>query len=231
VAFLFGQDGEFFTIDFNYAYAIAKTGVVIVFLDYTHCVAMMNGCHGLILPGGAFVSPKQYYQADDPVQENAESTSVRAEAYRSSYHQALIMGISILGICAGMQMIAGELGCFLSSSVSDKLGSSIAHKTTVMEAHEIEIVAGTLLYSLVKVKKLKVNSRYKEYVSAINNLIAINAVATDGCLEAFEVAEEGANILGIQWHPEDYVVKGDERHFAIYKWLADEARRFMTKSS
>lgn len=223
VAFLLGQDGIYYTIDKPYAYALTLAGLNIVCVDYAHCEKQMSGCHALLLPGGAFVSPAQYYMEGDPAAANDE-TSLRAEAYRKCFHQATLMGIPILGICAGMQMIAGELGCRMTSNLKDFLGDEVAHKTTAHEAHEIDIIPGTLLHELTKAKKLVVNSRHTEGIVETNNLVTINALSPDGCPEALEVAEDGANIFGVQWHPEDYVMKGDKKHLAIYRWLAQKAR-------
>ena len=224
VAFLLGQDGIYYTIDKPYAYALTLAGLNIVCVDYAHCAEQMNGCHALLLPGGAFVSPVQYYVEDDPAAKSKKKASFRAEAYRKSFHQATMMGIPILGICAGMQMIMGELGCRMTSNLKDFLGDKVEHKTTAHEAHEIDIIPGTLLHELTRAKKLVVNSRHNEGIVETNNLVVINALSPDGCPEALEVAEDGANILGIQWHPEDYVMKGDKKHLAIYRWLAQKAR-------
>lgn len=226
VAFLMGQDGIFHTVDLAYAYSVAKTGAELIGLDYAHYKEQMKGCHGLILPGGAFASPVQYYLKDDPAAANEKKTSFRAEAYRGCFHQAAFMGIPILGICAGMQMLAGELGCRMCSNAQEYFGGSIIHKTIVMQAHEVIVIPGTLLYELVKTEKLPVNTRHTEGICQTNNLVTVNALAPDGCPEALEVTEDGAEILGVQWHPEDYVIKGDDRHFAIYQWLADRAKAY-----
>jgi len=224
VAFLMGQDGIYHTIGKPYAYALTLAGLNIVCVGYANCEEQMKGCHALLLPGGSFTSPSQYYVEGDPAAEGEPKTSFRAEAYRRCFHMATAMNIPVLGICAGMQIIAAELGCRMSSNLKDFLGDEVAHKTTAHEAHEIDIIPGTLLYELVKAKKLTVNSRHTEGIVETNNLVVINALAPDGCPEAIEVAEEGANILGVQWHPEDYVMKGDKKHFAIYRWLAQKAR-------
>lgn len=221
VAFLMGQDGDFNTIDKPYAYALTLAGLNIIAVGYVHC-EQMNGCHALLLPGGAFISPAQYYMEGDPAAANDE-TSLRAEAYRKCFHQATLTGIPVLGICAGMQMIFCELGCRMTSNLKDFLGDKVEHKTTAMHAHEVDVIPGTLLHELTRVRKLKVNSRHTEGIVETNNLVTINALAPDGCPEALEVTEDGANIFGVQWHPEDYVMQGDKKHFAIYQWLARKA--------
>jgi putative glutamine amidotransferase len=220
-----GQDGDFNTIDKPYAYTLTLAGLNIVAVGYVHCEEQMNmnGCHALLLPGGSFTSPSQYYVEGDPA-GSEQKTSFRAEAYRRCFHMATAMSIPVLGICAGMQIIAAELGCRMTSNLEDFLGDKVEHKTTEHEAHEIDIIPGTLLHELVKAKKLTVNSRHTEGIVETNNLVVINALAPDGCPEALEVAEDGANIFGVQWHPEDYVMKGDKKHFAIYRWLAQKAR-------
>jgi len=224
IAFLSGREEGHYTIDFSYAYAIAQTGARIILLDYAHYVHQLHGCHGLVLPGGAFASPKQYY-VEEMNKSLLPEPGARSWAYVQSYHWALMFGIPVLGICAGAQIIAGECGGLLYPNESF-LSGTILHKTKEMQAHEINIVPGSFLHKLLRVLRLVVNSRHKETLAEMSPVsgFEIYAQAPDGVPEAW--GSRADHILCVQWHPEDYVVAGDKRHARIYEWLTDEAVAF-----
>jgi len=228
VAFLLGQEIGYYTIDYNYALAIARTGAQIIFLDWHHVEAQLNGCHGLILPGGAFVSPKHFY-APFEREQHESVTSIRAAAYVTCIHRALFMGIPILGICAGAQMIAGVLGGYLFTDAK-KLHEEVEHKTKQKEAHMVKIIVPRcLLKKLIGKKEFVVNSRHNEAVYELpyGSPLFIYAVAENGIPEAWGNDDE--NILCVQWHPEDYAAEGDVHHQRIYNWLTERAKAFKSR--
>lgn len=237
VGFLAGREEGFYTIDFDYAYAIAKTGVKIVFLDYTHCLKQMSKCHGLILPGGAFPSPHDHY-ADEVSKDILPEPTARTRAYITCFHTALLMNIPTLGICAGAQIIAGECGGCLYPDES-YLSSAIVHKTNNLYAHEVDVVSGSLLHKLTGKTRLMTNSRHRETLCSIPDYdlydydLQIIARSLDGVPESWVMEDKktGATIaLCIQWHPENFVRAENSdisnAHYSIYKWLADKAKLF-----
>ena len=223
IAFLAGQEEGHYTMDFPYAGALRNARVR--FLDYEHYEEQLKGCHGLVLPGGAFASPKQYY-VDSVDKSQLPEPGARSHAYVESYHTALFMGIPVLGICAGAQIIAGECGGLLYPADANP-NATLAHKTKEMRAHEVIIVPGTLLHRLVGSLKLITNSRHRETVAVLPAItgFSLYAVASDGVPEAW--GSEVDKVLCVQWHPEDYALAGNVAHARIYEWLTDEARSFM----
>lgn len=216
VAFLLGRDGDAYSADWNYVRSIAKSGVNIRFIDYVHPNTELTGCHGLILPGGAFVSPERYYT--DPGAE--PKLSPRAFAYIVLIRQASKQGIPILGICAGAQMIAGEFGLKLHRNTTHLKGK-IEHKSKKMDAHKVFMtdpklkgMLGTWLWA---------NSRHSECADSNDCLsdLKIFAHSEDGCPEAWGNWEK--HTLCVQWHPEDEAAWGNKKMQAIYNWLATQA--------
>lgn len=222
IAFLCGREKGHYTIDYAYAYALRYAHIRL--LDYEHCVDQLAGCHGLVLPGGAFASKKEYY-APEVDRKTLEEPGIRSQAYVDSFHTALFMGIPILGICAGAQVIAGECGGLLYPDRSYQ-PHTLEHKTKNLYAHDVIIKRGSFFHKIVGCTTLLTNSRHKERLKDLPYFTGfeIYARTPDGVPEAWGSKRD--NILCVQWHPEDYVVKGDLYHKKIYSWLLNEATLF-----
>lgn len=223
IGFLGCNEGSLRTLDLPYAYALRDTKIRV--LDYKHYAEQLKGCHGLVLPGGSFASPKQYYVGKVD-RDSLPEPGARSDAYIGCFHEALFSGIPVLGICAGAQMIIGECGGLLFPDES-YLSSEIAHKTKDFAAHKVFIVPGSFLNRLIGCRELITNSRHQVTLAKISPVTGfkIYAKAEDGVPEAW--GSELDNILCVQWHPEDYVLAGDIRHKKIYQWLINEAVSFM----
>ncbi|MBR1756179.1 MAG: gamma-glutamyl-gamma-aminobutyrate hydrolase family protein [Alphaproteobacteria bacterium] len=237
VGFLMGRSGDAYSADWNYVLALAKTGVRIVFLAYHHCSVQLQDCQGLVLPGGAFESSELFYT--DP-KNNQQFASLRQMAYSVCIRVALEQNKPILGICAGAQMVAGELGLKLYRSF-DYVETPIQHKTNNPEAHRLNVFADTPLAEIFGEDNLFfVNSRHSELLAPwrvqrelwtqSHDLkpehaalpLDIYAEANDGTPEAWGNADK--HILCVQWHPEDMAAAGNEKMQGIYQWLVDEIR-------
>ena len=222
VAFLLGREKEHYTIDWNYAKAIAQSGVNIRFLTYKDNVSQMENIDGLILPGGSFVSPNEFYT--DPNKKIAEKPGSRSYAYITSIMEAEKNNIPMLGICAGAQMIAGMHGMRLYRDLKTYTNTNLEHKTKELEAHIVTIREDTPLFNLIGQHKVETNSRHREalmnndYISDLK----IYATSNDSTPEAW--GNEEKNILCIQWHPEDFAARGDKSMQNIYNWIASKAR-------
>lgn len=226
VAFLLGRERNYYTIDWNYARAIAKSGVKMRFLDYTNTVAQLEGCQGIILPGGSFTSPEEYYIDANLHSDNIPSS--RAQAYISCILAAQKNNLPMLGICAGAQMIGGFYGMKMYRDLENiERPVEIEHKTTKDCAHKILMKQGSSLRTLMgNIPWLWVNSRHKESMVPDDNLtdLEIYAVADDNIPEAW--GNEELNILCIQWHPEDFAAHGNPMMQRIFIWMANKAAAY-----
>lgn len=117
------------------------------------------------------------------------------------YNYAFEKDIPILGICAGMQMMACIDNYNFFSDLTIPNNTEINHQEKNKKyVHKVEVVNNTLLYDIVKTKCLNVNSRHNYHIAEVNNFI-ISAYSTDGLIEAIEYPNKRF-ILGVQWHPE-----------------------------
>lgn len=214
IGFLLGREKGHYSIDYNYAKAICMAGGRIKGLTYTQVEEQMAEIDGLVLPGGAFVSPDEFYATRV---DNPEEPSLRSKAYLEAIRVAEENAVPILGICAGAQMVAGVHGLKLYRDLSETR-SDIEHKTSAVNAHQVIVYPATPLRAWLG-KELTVNSRHREGLipDDKNSDLDIYAISSDCIPEAWGNMDDG--ILCVQWHPEDLAVAGDEKMLSIYKWL------------
>lgn len=229
VAFLLGRDENYYTIDYNYARAILQSGVNIRFLTYSSCAEQMNGIHGLILPGGRFPSPEQFYC--DAAPNATTKYEPRAAAYLNCIAEALKEHLPMLGICAGAQMIGGVLGMKMYRNTKQYTNTDIEHKTKILDAHKVLIKNPSPLYDILQTEEIETNSRHTESMLpyASDSKLTIYARTEDNIPESWGNAEK--NILCIQWHPEDFAANGDISMQRIYNWLSQKALNYKIKLS
>ena len=227
IGFLLGRDENYYTIDYNYARAIMQSGVNIRFLTYSACTEQMSGIHGLILPGGRFPSPEQFY-CDAAPQASAQYEA-RAKAYLDCIDTALKQHLPMLGICAGAQMIGGVLGMKMYRNTKQYTNTDIEHKTKILDAHKVFIQNPSPLFYILQTAEIETNSRHTESMLpyASDSRLTIYARTEDNVPEAWGNTEE--HILCIQWHPEDFAANGDISMQRIYNWLSQQAQKHKIK--
>ena len=72
---------------------------------------------------------------------------------------------------------------------------------------------------------LPVNSFHHQAVRCTGNLFRVSARSSDGVIEAMESTEH-KSIIGVQWHPECFILAGDRSQMPIFNWLVSEAANF-----
>lgn len=239
IGFLFGQDKssdgtEFYTIDKSYLTSLLNAGADLRFLDYEHVYKQTAACDGMVLPGGVFNSPHEFY-----IKNTGTPLSKRAHAYIQAVMAAEAKQKPLLGICAGAQMIGGMHGYKMYSSICKETNSGVMHKSKEHKAHEIYVKEDSPLYKIMQLKNpiIWVNSRHSEAMIEEESQkyykqsdLEIYAVSNkDNIPEAWGNEEKG--ILCIQWHPENLAVEGNASMQHIYDWIVEKAARSEQKKS
>ena len=70
-----------------------------------------------------------------------------------------------------------------------------------------------------------VNSFHHQAVKECGPHLQISARAADGVIEAVE-SNEYKSIIGVQWHPECFILRNDHSMMPLFGWLIDEANSF-----
>ena len=180
---------------------------------------------GLLLPGGFYSFPTSFYNYDN---NNDGTLHPRAQFESDFLNYALEQDIPVLGICAGMQLIAAISGALVERDVHSSRSMNINHlneKPAEELAHKIYIRPKTLLHKITQCNEMSVNTAHQEGIDphsadTISNLI-INSWAPDGVIEGIELSNKRF-VLGVQWHPE-FFANQESPHFSIFKALITQA--------
>ncbi len=185
-----------------YADAVEATGGVPLLLPPLAQVgaadAVVARLDGLVVSGGADVEPGRY----------GESAHPRTAAWRpdrDAWEVALLdaaeaIGLPVLGVCRGMQVMAVRAGGTLDQHVPDLVDHE-RHSPGGDQFGSVEVVTtpGSRVAGFVG-DRLIVNCHHHQSVRSHPGFVAV-AHAADGTLEAMET-EGDRFCVGVQWHPE-----------------------------
>jgi len=199
----------------NYAAAIAGAGGLPVALPHDSGLAedYLERIAALVVTGGAFdVDPGLYGAAGRHASVVLKEGRTAAEL--AVLQGALARGMPVLGICGGEQLLAVALGGRLIQHIPAEVPGALAHEQPGPRhepGHAVALVAGTALARIVGTERMMVNSSHHQAV-AEPGAAAVNARAEDGVIEGIEVGN-AKFCLGVQWHPEFLIDRGDRRIF------------------
>lgn len=204
----------------TYARAIEEAGAVPALLPPTQpyhdvAAAAVSRLDALVIAGGADVSPERY--GEEP---HEQTTRWRDD--RDSWELALLdaadaVGLPVLGVCRGMQLMAVHAGGVLEQHVPDVVGHELHNPgPDAYGETAVRIEPGSRLASLVA-PTLTVHCHHHQSVRTHPGFTAV-AWAQDGLLEAMEGPGDRWS-LAVQWHPEMAADVG------LFRGLVEAARR------
>ena len=229
IGVLLAREGEAYAIDEPYVKAVSGCGGNIRLIHYDEVEKQLDGLDGVLLIGGFFPSRFVPYTAELPDLANLPP---RSKAYVSIIDYAVKHKLPMLGICGGMQMMAAFRGGHLAKlnnvqNTSIKL--NIPHQGIGANsyAHKVGIAPHSKLFAAAKTNTLMVNSVHTEMVLDVpKDKVMVAAIAPDGVIEAIEYNNYDGFALGVQWHPERMIAKGDEFAKNIYSSLVSAADKY-----
>jgi putative glutamine amidotransferase len=169
---------------------------------------MLAGVQGILLPGSRFdVDPQRYGEQriaacgpDDPARTAVDELLLQ---------EGFNLHKPILAICHGAQ----TLNVWRNGSLIQDLQTLVNHQPgrTVVEAHPVEIRAGSRLAGLLAEAEnaregggvAQVNSSHHQAIRVPGDQLRVSAISPgDGVIEAVELDAPEHFVLGVQWHPE-----------------------------
>ncbi len=221
-----GERGRY-EIDGSYVDAALAAGGLPILLPHDRAVALayLSLLDGLVVTGGAFDVPPELY-GEERRPPCGPTKPERTAFEKDLLEAALAARMPVLGVCGGMQLVNVVRGGTLYQDLAADAGIH-GHEQPPpkdMPFHDVEVVAGSALASLVGAGRLAVNSTHHQAVKDAGAGVLVSARAPDGVVEAIELPDLPFAI-GVEWHPEA-VLRHEPRHAAIWRGLVDAARDF-----
>lgn len=173
---------------------------------------------GLVLCGGDDVDARRFGEENHPTVELADPR--RDEYEIRLVRGAAALGVPLLGVCRGGQVMNVALGGTLIQHVPD-LPGALPHRGGTR--HEVEIVPGTVLRRIAGRDRAAVNSFHHQAAGRIAPSLRVSARTGDGVVEGLEGDPAKAFLVGVQWHPER---EGNDEPLArgLFRALVEAAR-------
>jgi putative glutamine amidotransferase len=170
--------------------------------------ALLDLADGVLLTGSpSNVHPGHFGEA-------VHDTTLPLDPVRDAWTLPLIpkviaRGMPLMAICRGFQETNVALGGSLHQAVQEVPGMR-DHRDRDEDpvevqyglAHPVHVQPGGLLARLLGTGEVQVNSLHGQGIHRLANGLRVEALAPDGLVEAFSVADSPGFALGVQWHPE-----------------------------
>jgi putative glutamine amidotransferase len=196
-------DSQAMVLPRRYADRVSAAGGIPVLLPPVPDVADALGqLDGLMLSGGGDIDPARYDAEPAP-----ETASVRAERDAAEFallDAAMSLGLPVLGICRGMQVINVARGGSLHQHLPAVVGhDGHAPVPGAFGSHPVRIAPGSRLAAIVEAGRPDVPTHHHQGVDRLGRGLTATAWTEDGIIEAVELnAAESPFVLAVQWHPE-----------------------------
>lgn len=158
---------------------------------------------GLVLQGGADVSPQTYSEAATRPEWSGDRARDMYEL--ELLHEFVEAGKPVLGICRGCQLINVAFGGTLYQDIASDVPDAIAHVNDLYDSHRhvIHFPPGSSLAPIFAAETAPlVNSIHHQAVRTLGRDLTIEAVSgEDNIVEAIRY-NRARFVMGLQWHPE-----------------------------
>lgn len=185
--------------------AVTKSGgipIILPSIDPEDAPSYVDLFDGLLMLGGFDIDPTFF---NEEPHYNLGETYRKRDLFEIALLKAAIKaGKPVMGICRGMQVINVALGGTLYQDLSEDPQAKLKHNQQApgnLPTHHVNIQSGSMLSSLIG-ERSYVNSRHHQALHQLAPSLQTVAKSDDGVIEAVE-SKLNAQILGVQWHPEN----------------------------
>lgn len=195
--------------------------------DREALLRLLDTLDGILFSGGGDINP--LLLGEEPLPQLHSVCPQRDAAELMLVREAFHRQVPMLGICRGIQVMAAALdGSVWQDIYVQGEGARLKHSQDMPReyaSHTVSLSPGSLLHGIFGSDTLAVNSFHHQAVHEPGPHLRVSAVSPDGIIEAVESSEHKA-LLGVQWHPECFILRGEEGMLPLFRWLTDEARTF-----
>lgn len=214
------EDGNYF-MPSVYTNAIIQAGgipVIIPLIPGEDLEELCDEIDALFVTGGEDINPS-YYNATPHV--NLGRITPKLDEMEFALVQKMLkLDKPYIGVCRGMHMLNIVFGGTLYQSIhSQRKEPVMQHEqqaNRTHRSHPVKVEKDSRLYELLQEDEFKVNSFHHQAVNKVGENLRVVARASDGIIECVESTKH-TFVFGFQWHPEEFVIEGDEGSKRIFK--------------
>ncbi len=181
---------------------------------------------GLVLTGGEDVDPAYYGAAPSPHLKTV--SGARDATERALTRAAQARATPVLAICRGIQLLNVALGGTLIQDIPSERPAALDHDPPgdrATRTHPLQIDANTRIAQAMAGTQFDVNSVHHQAVDQVAADLHVTARAPDGIVEGVETpADSPWWVVGVQWHPEEFVDHDHAPDHGLFAAFADVVR-------
>jgi putative glutamine amidotransferase len=214
-----------------FATVVCRAGGVPVFLSNESRPEsirhLISRCDGLFLTGGEDMAPEYYGESD--VVGNLTINASRDVVEMAAISAADEMGMPILGVCRGVQVLNVARGGTLYQDLDQQLAEKPRDHSRgpdgfYVQTHDVEVSTDCRLGNVLARARAQVATSHHQAVKDIGRGLKVVARSSeDGVIEAVEDTS-GRFVVGVQWHPE--VRAHDEETIRLFDAFVEACRQF-----
>jgi putative glutamine amidotransferase len=182
---------------------------------------LLEPFQGLLLAGGGDIDPARYGEAAHSAPHLMDPDRDDLELKLATVGDRL--GLPILGICRGMQVLNVAFGGTLIQHLPVLSGLSEHHGDSEGElVHRLRVQPGSRLACALGCTEVDGLSRHHQGLKRLGDGFKATAWSADGLVEGIE--RESGWTVGVLWHP-DRTAHADAAQYNLLHTFVDEARR------
>ncbi|MFA6457335.1 MAG: gamma-glutamyl-gamma-aminobutyrate hydrolase family protein [Bacteroidota bacterium] len=167
----------------------------------------IDKCSGIVLSGGIDIHPKlygnkklNYPNAPETFNEERDEFEIKV------FHTSQKIGLPLLAICRGMQLVNACLGGTLLQDLEESNKSNHRKQHAIDSIHGITIERNSFLFSICNTTTETINSAHHQGIDLLAPGLRVSAWSSDGVAEVLERidAHNHPFFLGVQGHPERF---------------------------
>jgi putative glutamine amidotransferase len=188
---------------------------------------ILDAVDGLVLTGGEDVDPARYGATPNPHlgPTNAARDATEIAAVLAARDRLL----PTLAICRGIQVLNVALGGTLIQDIPSQRPGALPHDPGPPydgRTHPTRLVEGSRAAHALSATSAHVNSRHHQAIERLAASLSVTGTAPDGIIEAVETRDaDGWWVMGVQWHPEEFVRDPEAADHGLFSAFAAAIRR------